>query len=125
MENLNAAKAAHPKAKFLVHPESPKEVVEAADFVGSTSEIITYAGKDSSDSYLIGTENGVMYELRKRYPEKTFYEIMPQQCCMDMKKVTLEKVKNCLEQMSGEVKLDEAVRLSSVKALDKMLELAK
>lgn len=125
VENIKAAKAAHPEAKLLVHPECPKEVVELADFIGSTSEIITYAGKDESQSFLIGTESGVMYELRERYPEKTFYEIISGQCCMDMKKVTLEKVKDCLEQGSGEVKLEEAVRQSSVNALDRMLELAK
>lgn len=124
-ENIKAAKAAHPEAKLLVHPECPKEVVELADFVGSTSEIITYAGQDETQSFLIGTESGVMYELRERYPEKTFYEVISGQCCMDMKKVTLEKVKNCLEQGSGEVKLDETVRQSSVNALDRMLELAK
>lgn len=124
-ENIKAAKAAHPEAKLLVHPECPKEVVELADFVGSTSEIITYAGQDTAQSFLIGTESGVMYELRERYPEKTFYEVISGQCCMDMKKVTLEKVKDCLEQGSGEVKLKETVRQSSVKALDRMLELAK
>lgn len=124
-ENIKAAKAAHPQAKLLVHPECPKEVVELADFVGSTSEIITYAGQDETQSFLIGTESGVMYELRERYPEKTFYEVISGQCCMDMKKVTLEKVKDCLEQGSGEVKLDETVRKSSVNALDRMLELAK
>lgn len=125
VENIKAAKAAHPEAKLLVHPECPKEVVELADFIGSTSEIITYAGQEGAQSFLIGTESGVMYELRERYPEKTFYEIISGQCCMDMKKVTLEKVKDCLEQGSGEVKLEEAVRQSSVKALDRMLELAK
>lgn len=124
-ENIKAAKAAHPEAKLLVHPECPKEVVELADFVGSTSEIITYAGQDEAQSFLIGTESGVMYELRERYPEKTFYEVISGQCCMDMKKVTLEKVKDCLEQGSGGVKLKETVRQSSVKALDRMLELAK
>lgn len=125
VENVKAAKAVHPKAKFLVHPESPKEVVELADFVGSTSEIITYAGNDSADSFLVGTESGVMYALKERYPNKLFYEVTAKQCCMDMKKVTLEKVKNCLEQGSGEVKLEETVRLKSVDALDRMLELAK
>lgn len=124
-ENIKAAKAAHPEAKLLVHPECPKEVVELADFVGSTSEIITYAGQDEAQSFLIGTESGVMYELRERYPEKTFYEVISGQCCMDMKKVTLEKVKDCLEHGSGEVKLAETVRQSSVRALDRMLELAK
>ena len=85
----------------------------------------TYAGQDEAQSFLIGTESGVMYELRERYPKKTFYEIISGQCCMDMKKVTLEKVKDCLEHGSGEVKLEETVRQSSVKALDRMLELAK
>lgn len=125
VENIKAAKAAHPGAKLLVHPECPKEVVELADFIGSTSEIITYAGQDTAQSFLIGTESGVMYELRERYPEKTFYEIISGQCCMDMKKVTLEKVKDCLEQGSGEVKMEETVRQSAVSALDRMLELAK
>lgn len=125
VENIKAAKAAHPEAKLLVHPECPKEVVELADFIGSTSEIITYAGQDTAQSFLIGTESGVMYELRERYPEKIFYEIISGQCCMDMKKVTLEKVKDCLEQGSGEVKMEETVRQSAVSALDRMLELAK
>lgn len=124
-ENVKAAKTAYPQAKLLAHPECPKEVTELADFVGSTSEIIAYAGKDSADSFLIGTESGVMYELQERYPEKKFYEIIPGQCCMDMKKVTLEKVKNCLEQGSGEVNVDKAVRQKSINSLDRMLELAK
>ncbi len=124
-ENIKAAKAVHPQAKLLVHPECSKEVVELADFVGSTSEIIAYAGEDSSKDFLIGTESGVMYELRERYPEKVFYEIIPEQCCMDMKKVTLEKVKNCLKQGSGEVNVDKVVRQKSINSLDRMLELAK
>lgn len=125
VENIKAAKAAHPEAKLMVHPECPKEIVELADFVGSTSEIITYAETDAAESFLVGTESGVMYELQRRCPKKKFYEIMSGQCCADMKKVTLEKVKDCLEQGSGEVKLEEAVRQSSVKALDRMLQLAK
>lgn len=123
--HVNEAKRVHPQAKLLVHPECPEEVALAADFIGSTTEIIQYAQREEGQEFLIGTELGVMYELREKCPGKVFYEIMQGQCCMDMKKVTLAKVKSCLELGSGEVQVEEQIRQKAVGALDRMLELAK
>lgn len=125
VEDIIRSKEAYPDAKLLVHPECPKEIVALADFTGSTSEIIAYAGQNEAGSFLIGTESGVMYELKEKYPEKVFYKILTKQCCMDMKKVTLEKVKHCLETGSGEVTVEETLRQKALVSLDRMLELAK
>ncbi len=121
---VNKAKKEHPKAQLLVHPECTGEVLALADFVGSTAEIISYAKKAEVQEFLIGTEEGVLYELRKNNPQKKFYSVMPQ-CCRDMKLVTLEKVRDSLKEEKYQVEVDEETRVLAQKALDKMLELAK
>ena len=121
---VRACKEQHPKALFLVHPECPEEVLALADYIGSTAGIIEYAGKAGADEFIIGTEDGVMYELTKRYPEKTFYSVMEGRVCEDMKKVTLEKVLQCLRDGTGEVTVSDEVREKALRSLDRMLELA-
>ena len=121
---VRACKEQHPKALFLVHPECPEEVLALADYIGSTAGIIEYAGKAGADEFIIGTEDGVIYELTKRYPEKTFYSVMEGRVCEDMKKVTLEKVLQCLRDGTGEVTVSDEVREKALRSLDRMLELA-
>lgn len=123
-QDVERAKAKHTGAKLLVHPECTKEVVEMADYTGSTTEIISYAAADAGLEYLIGTESGVMYALKEECPQKKFYEIVAGQCCEDMKKVTLEKVRDCLKNGSGEVRVEENLRQKSLISLDRMLQLA-
>ena len=123
-EAVNKAKKEHPTAQLLVRPECTGEVLALADFVGSTAEIISYAKKAEVQELLIGTEEGVLYELRKNNPQKKFYSVMPQ-CCRDMKLVTLEKVRDSLKEEKYQVEVDEETRVLAQKALDKMLELAK
>lgn len=125
VETVRQAKAEHSQSKFLVHPECTEEILAEADFIGSTSEIINYAKKSSEKEFLIGTEEGVFAELAKQCPDKIFYSVMRGQCCVDMKKVTLEKVRDCLKEEKYEVKLTEDTRKKAQRALDKMLELAK
>ena len=110
-----------------VHKKITVETVRKAkaDFIGSTSDIIGYAEKSSKKEFLIGTEDGVFAELMKKCPEKSFYSVMQGQCCADMKKVTLEKVRDCLKEEKYEVEITEDTREKAQKALDKMLELAK
>ena len=124
VEMINQAKERHPESELLVHPECTSDVTKEADYVGSTAGIIEYACGSSKDSFLIGTESGVLYELEKRCPDKKFYPVMEQQCCMDMKKVTLEKVRDCLRDEKQEVLLSEEVRKQAEAALEHMLELA-
>ena len=125
VEFVQKAKQEHPNALFLAHPECPKEVLAMADYIGSTSGIINYATKSDAKEFIIGTEDGVMYELELNNPDKKFYPTMSDQYCVNMKKVSLEKLRNCLRDESNEVFVDGDIARKSVKVLDRMLELAK
>lgn len=122
---VQSAKEAHPEALVFVHPECPKEVADLADYVGSTSGIIKAAAESDAEEFLIGTETGVMYELKKQNPDKKFYPIQQEQCCHDMKKVTLQKIWDCLRDESNEVQVDAEVSEKAKHAMEQMLKLAK
>lgn len=124
-EQVLEKKAEHPNAKFLVHPECTKELLDLADYIGSTSGIIDFVAGDEGEEYIIGTEIGVFYELRKQNPEKKFYPVSDCQICTDMKLVTLEKVLDVLKNETNEVKVTEEVRAKAGAPLEKMLLLGK
>lgn len=124
-DDVRAAKEAHPGALLLVHPECRMEILEEADYIGSTSGIIDYASKSSVNEFIIGTELGVMYELEQKNPGKKFYPLVSGQICPDMKKITLEKVLKCMEEESGVVEVGEELRNSAIASLGRMLELAR
>ncbi len=124
-EEVLAEKEKHPNAKFLVHPECTKELLDEADYIGSTSGIINFVAKDDSDEYIIGTEIGVFYELKKQNPEKKFYTLQKPPVCADMKFVTLEKVLDVLEHETNVVTVSEELCEKALLPLEKMLELAK
>ncbi len=108
----------------LVHPECSKDVLNLADYVGSTSGIIKYATESTANNFLICTECGVLHELKKINPDKKFYTLNSCTSCIDMKKITVEKIATCLENMAPEVKLSEDTMLSARRCLVRMLELA-
>lgn len=124
-EDVRRAKKLHPKAKFLVHPECTKELLDEADYIGSTSGIIQFVEKDNEAEYIIGTEVGVFYELKKRNPDKKFYTLSEKQICMDMKFVTLEKVLDVLQHETNEITVTEDMRKRALVPLENMLALAK
>lgn len=124
-EEVLKEKEKHPHAKVLVHPECTKELLDEADYIGSTSGIINYAAKDDSDEYIIGTEIGVFYELKKQNPDKKFYTLQKPPVCADMKFVTLEKVLDALEHESNVVTVSEDLLEKALLPLERMLELAK
>ena len=113
-------KRAHPAAKVLAHPECRAEVLALSDFAGSTAEIIAYAEKSSDTEFILATEPGVLYELSRRCGEKRFYPVTP--VCLDMKKITPEKVMDCLRGGGFEVK-EESTFAAAKKPLERMLEL--
>lgn len=119
---LNKQKSEHPNALVLVHPECQKEIIETADYVGSTSGIIEFAKKSDNDEFIICTEPGVGYELNKI--GKKFYFLGDDFICADMKLNTLEKLCDCLENGTGEIFIDDELREKALCPLDKMLELA-
>lgn len=122
-EDVLTAKAAHPKALFLVHPECRPEVVELADFVGSTSGIMDFAKKSDAREFIIGTENSIVQHLQISCPEKSFYPLSKNLICANMKLTTITDVLHCLEGCGGEeIILDEALRLQAVKSIEKMIE---
>lgn len=123
-EQVITAKEKHPEALFLVHPECKKEVLDEADYIGSTSGIIDFATKSTEKEFIIGTEYGVFYQLKKNNPDKEFYPAVEGQICHDMKKVTMEKILKVLKEEVNEVFVEEELRNQSMKPLKKMLELA-
>ncbi len=121
--DIIAAKAAHPQALFLAHPECRPEVVEYADYVGSTSGIMDFAEKSSAREFIIGTENAIAEHLQYKCPDKKFYPLSKDLVCHNMKITTLPDVYICLTGAGGEeITLDEETRLKAVKCIEKMIE---
>lgn len=108
LEEALAAKSAHPGAKLCVHPECEVEVSEAADFVGSTSQIIEYCKNSDDKEFIIGTEVGVVDRLAYYYPEKKYYLMAPELVCANMKMTSLSDVLRVLRDESNEVIMTEA-----------------
>ena len=94
-----------------------------ADYIGSTSGIIDYASSCEAKEFIIGTEQGVLYELRKKNPDKVFHLVSDNMFCHDMKKVTLEKVLSSLENMNYQMEVNDEVRNGANHSLNRMLEL--
>lgn len=124
-EEVMAVKNAHKGVKVLMHPECPKDVLALADYIGSTSGIIDYAEKSDDDEFIIVTETGVLYELHEKCPNKKFWFTEPMPVCADMKKITLQKVYDCLENNLNEVVVDSETERKALIPLNRMLELAK
>lgn len=123
-EELQKAKEAHPEALILAHPECTEEILELADFIGSTSQIIDYATASTHSTFLICTEMGIFYELMQKNPDKKFYSVGHRQFCPNMKRIKPEGVIQALETLAPEVVLDEEIRKKANLPLKKMLELA-
>ena len=124
-EDIAEAKAEHPEALVLVHPECRPEVVSFADYAGSTAGILKFASESSCDSFIIGTEHGIFYQLKKRNPEKKFYPVGGGQICPGMKEITLEKVLRALEREKPEVEMEDRLSAASRRSLLRMLELSR
>ena len=112
----------HPDAKILMHPECEPEVLKLADFIGSTSEIIRYAGEIPEKNIIIGTEEGVLHLLKKRNPDKNFYLLSTGLICANMKKTRLDDVHSALLNMQHEIHVDEDIRIKALKSLERMLK---
>ncbi|OQY12894.1 MAG: quinolinate synthase [Desulfobacteraceae bacterium 4572_187] len=123
-EDVKKAKHTYPDAVFMAHPECRPEVLKLADSVLSTSGMIRYARKSKSSDFIVGTEVGLLYSLKKTIPNKDFYPVSKIMECPDMKKITLDDIIRSLEFMEGEVKVPENIREPALKAVQKMIELS-
>ena len=125
LEEVMEAKKLHPNAKVLVHPECLAEVTAVSDYAGSTSGIIDYATNSDAQEFIIVTEIGVLYELKKRNPDKKFYIASPNQVCADMKKLTLDKIISVLREDEDGLEMSTDFMEKAHAPLKRMLELSR
>lgn len=129
VEKITKLKIRHPQAKVIAHPECEEPVLKLADFIGSTTQLLKYTEKDASQEYIVATETGILHQMIKSNPHKTFIPAPPDNACAcndcpHMKRNTLEKIYLCMEYELPEILMDEELRLAAKKPIDRMLELS-
>jgi quinolinate synthase len=122
-------KVRHPGAKVLAHPECEQRVLQHADYIGSTSGILNYVKQSSDGEFIIATEPGIIHQMEKACPNKTFIPAPPEgDCacneCPYMKLNTLEKLYLCMKNRAPEITLDEGLRLRALRPIQRMLEMS-
>lgn len=123
-EDLKREKRFHPKAKVMVHPECLSSVVALADVVLSTSQMSRYAKESQAREFIVGTESGLIYRLKQDNPDKEFYPASERAVCPNMKRTTQEKILWSLEELKGEVRVADDIRIKARKAIDRMLAIS-
>ena len=130
VEKILELKKQYPDAKVLVHPECKGAVVKLADKVGSTAALLKYSISDSSDTFIVATESGILHEMQKACPEKTFIPAPPSDStcacneCSYMKLVTMQKLYDCLKNESPEIHVDAEVAEKAIVSINRMLEIS-
>jgi len=120
-EDMEKVRAVRPNTPILVHPECIPEVVDKADFIGSTAQIIDYAVNSKETEFIIGTESGVLHRMEQLCPDKRFYTLHAAMVCPNMKKTTLASVQESLEKMQYKIELDEQLIRKASVSLERML----
>ncbi len=130
LERILELKKQHPEAKIIAHPECDKPVLIAADYIGSTSALLKYSIKDDSNTFIVATESGIIHQMRKANPEKTYIAAPPKDStcgcsdCMYMKLNTMNKLYNCLKFEQPEIRMDEKLRKRAESSILRMLEIS-
>lgn len=129
LEKITKLKIRHPNAKFIAHPECEEAVLAIADYIGSTRGLLKYSQTDSSMEYIVATESGILHQMQKSSPNKTFIPAPPNNSCACndcpyMKLNTLEKLYLCLKYETPAIHMDESLRLAAKKPIDRMLEIS-
>ena len=131
VEKIIALKQQHPGAKVLAHPECRGAVLRLADVVGSTAALLKYAVESTEREFLVATESGILHEMKKKCPDKTFIPVPPDEpgcaCneCSYMRLNTLEKVYACLRDGQPEIQVSADIAEKAVKPIQRMLEMSK
>lgn len=115
------ARAEHPRALILAHPECRLDVLEMADHVTSTSGMLRFAKSSSEKEFIVGTEIGLLYRLRQENPDKVFYALRKDMICPNMKKTTLKSILRALRDNNYIIRVSEEIRVPAKNALDRML----
>jgi len=130
LEKITKLKIRHPRAKLIAHPECEEPVLRIADYIGSTTGLLNYTKKDSSQEYIVATEAGILHQMQKESPAKTFIPAPPDNncACNDcpyMKLNTLEKLYLCMEYGEPEIIMDERIRRAAKKPIERMLAISR
>ncbi len=123
VEDAQQARQAHPGAVFMAHPECRPEIIAMADVVASTSGMLRHVAQAKEEEFIVGTEMGILHPMQKAAPDKKLYPASTKMSCKNMKKISLEDVRRSLEQMSGEVKVPEQIRIPALKTVQAMIDL--
>jgi len=129
LEKITRLKVRHPNAKLIAHPECEEPVLRIADYIGSTTGLLKFTKSDSSNEYIVATETGILHQMMKSNPGKTFIPAPPDNSCAcndcpHMKRNTLEKLYLCMEYEIPEITMQEDLRLRAKKPIDRMLEIS-
>lgn len=130
LEKILRLKERNPEAQFIAHPECEEAVLKLADFIGSTTQLLKYTHESKFDAFIVATETGILHQMEKKSPNKTFIPAPPDNACAcndcpHMKLNTLEKLYLCMKYETPEILMEENLRLAAKKPIDKMLSLSK
>ena len=130
LEKITRLKVRHPNAKIIAHPECEDPILRIADFIGSTTGLLKFTQKDDAKEYIVATETGILHQMEKASPDKTFIPAPPNNACAcndcpHMKRNTLEKLYLCMEYEVPEITMDEELRIAAKKPIDRMLEISR
>jgi quinolinate synthase len=130
LEKITKLKIRHPQAKLIAHPECEDAVLNLADYIGSTTQLLKYSQTDPTNEYIVATETGILHQMQQNSPQKTFIPAPPTNSCAcndcpHMKLNTLEKLYLCMEYEQPEITMDETLRLAAKKPMDRMMEISR
>ncbi len=129
LEKITKLKIRHPNAKVIAHPECEEPVLRVADFIGSTTGLLKYSKESEANEFIVVTETGILHQMQKSSPNKTFIPAPPNNSCAcndcpHMKLNTLEKLYLCMEYEVPEIKMEESIRIAAKKPIERMLEIS-
>ena len=130
LEKINRLKIRHPNARVIAHPECEEAILRIADFIGSTTQLLRYSMNSDVNEFIVATETGILHQMQKNSPFKTFIPAPPDNSCAcndcpHMKLNTLEKIYLCLKYEQPELLMEESIRLAAKIPIDRMLEISK
>lgn len=130
LEKIVKLKIRHPRAKVIAHPECEAAVLAVADYVGSTTGLLKYSQTSEASEFIVVTETGILHQMQKASPGKTFIPAPPNNSCAcndcpHMKLNTLEKLYLCMEYEAPEIQMEETLRLAALKPIQRMLEISR
>jgi len=130
LEKITKLKIRHPQAKFIAHPECEEAILNIADYVGSTTQLLKYTQNNEATEFIVATEAGILHQMQQSCPNKTFIPAPPNNSCAcndcpHMKLNTLEKLYLCMAYETPEITMEENLRIAALKPMERMLEISK